>query len=74
MGQPDSTIAFLWYILLAQSLLIIPILISLLQPGKAGQWLGATNAWLEKNNRVIVIIVSLIFGLLFLYQGVMGFF
>ena len=74
LGQPDSTIAFLWYILLAQSLLIIPILISLLLPSKAGQWLGATNAWLEKNNRVIVIIVSLIFGLLFLYQGVMGFF
>lgn len=74
LGQPDSTVAFLWYILLAQSLLIIPILIRLLLPGKAGQWLGAFSAWLEKHNRVIVIIVSLIFGLLFLYQGVIGFF
>lgn len=74
LGQPDSTVAFLWYILLAQSLLIIPILIRLLLPGKAGQWLGAFSSWLEKHNRVIVIIVSLIFGLLFLYQGVMGFF
>lgn len=74
LGQPDSTIAFLWYILLAQSLLIIPILIRLLLPRQAGRWLGAFGDWLEKYNNQIVMVVSLVFGLLFLYQGVTSFF
>ena len=74
MGQRESVIAFLWYILLAQSLLIIPILIRLLLPGQADRLLGAFGDWLERYNRQIVIVVSLVFGLFFLYQGVMGFF
>lgn len=74
LGQPDSTIAFLWYILLAQSLLIIPILIRLLLPGRAGRWLGAFGGWLEKYNNQIVMVVSLVFGLLFLYSGITSFF
>ncbi len=74
LGQPDSTIAYLWYILLAQSLLLIPILIRLLLPKRAAQLLGSFGAWLEKYNNQIVMVVSLIFGLLFLYQGIRGFF
>ena len=74
MGQRESVIAFVWYILLAQSLLIIPILIRLLLPGQADRLLGAFGDWLERYNRQIVIVVSLVFGLFFLYQGVMGFF
>jgi hypothetical protein len=74
LGRADSVSAFLWYVLLAQSLLILPILIRLLLPGRAAQWLGAFSAWLERNNRPIVIVVSLVFGLLFLYQGASSFF
>lgn len=74
LGQRDGVVAFLWYILLAQSLLIIPILIRILLPGRAGEWLGAFGGWLERNNRPIVIVVSLVFGALFLYQGARGFF
>jgi hypothetical protein len=64
--------AFLWYVLyvlLAQSLLILPILIRLLLPSQAEGWLRAIGDWLEANNNTIVIVVSLVFGLLFLYQG-----
>lgn len=74
LGQPDSTIAFLWYIFLAQLLLIIPILIRLLMPKQAGRWLGAFGTWLEKYNNQIVMVVSLVFGLLFLYSGITSFF
>lgn len=74
MGQRESSIAFLGYILLAQSLLIIPILIRLLFPGQAGQLLERFGAWLERYNRQIVIVVSLVFGLFFLYRGITGFF
>ena len=69
--------AFLWfviYVLLAQSILIGAILIRLLFPTRATAWLGAANGWLAKHNATIVIVVSLVFGALFLYQGVSAFF
>ena len=58
--------------LLAQSLLIIPILIRLILPSRASSWLKSFGGWLEKHNDRIVMIVSLVFGLLFLYQGITG--
>lgn len=74
LGQPGSATAFLVYVLLAQSILIGAILIRLLLPGQAGRLLESFSAWLERYNRQIVMVVSLVFGLLFLYQGVTGFF
>ena len=74
LGQHDSTIAFLWFVLLAQLLLIIPILIRIFRPSKAGQWLGAFSAWLQGHYRVMAMIGSLLFGLFFLYEGVKSFF
>lgn len=72
LGQRETLIAFLGYILLAQSLLIIPILIRLILPGRASRWLESFGGWLEKHNDRIVMVVSLVFGLLFLYQGLTG--
>ncbi len=74
LGQPSSTIAFLLFVLLAESLLIIPILIRLVMPSRAAALLGSLGDWLEAYNRQIVMVVSLVFGLLFLYQGVAGLF
>jgi hypothetical protein len=74
IGQPAATVAFLLYTLLAQSLLILPILIRLVLPKQAAGWLRSFGDWLERNNNTIVIIVSLVFGLLFLYQGITAFF
>ncbi len=72
LGQRETLFAFLGYILLAQSLLIIPILIRLILPGRASRWLESFGDWLEKHNDRIVMVVSLVFGLLFLYQGLTG--
>jgi hypothetical protein len=74
LGQPASMITFLLFVLLAESLLIIPILVRLVLPGQSQTWLGALSNWLETHNRQIVMVASLIFGLLFLYQGISGFF
>jgi hypothetical protein len=74
LQQPAAAIAYLLYILLAQSLLIAPILFRLLFPARADAWLRSFGDWLEVHNNRIVIIVSLIFGLVFLYQGIAGFF
>jgi hypothetical protein len=72
LGQPTSTITFLLFVLLAESLLIGPILIRLLFPTRAASLLGSFGDWLELHNSQIVLVVSLIFGLLFTYQGVTG--
>jgi len=73
LGQPSSTVAFLLFVLLAESLLLLPILIRMIIPEQSKSLLEATSAWLTRYNRPIVIVVSLIFGLLFLYQGASGF-
>ena len=69
LGQPSSTVAYLIFVLLAESLLLLPILIRVGIPAQSKSLLGATSAWLTRYNRPIVIAVSLVFGLLFLYQG-----
>jgi hypothetical protein len=74
LGQPASTITYLLFVLLAESLLILPILVRLVLPRQSQVWLHSISSWLEAHNRGIVIVASLIFGLLFLYKGVTGFF
>ncbi len=72
LGQPFSTVAYLLFVLLAQSLLLSAILIRVIVPERSKSILQATSAWLNRYNRPIVVGVSLVFGLLFLYQGVSG--
>lgn len=72
LGQPSSTLAFLLYILLAQSLLLLLILLRLVIPERSSSILENMSAWLTRYNRPIVVTVSLVFGLLFFYQGVSG--
>jgi hypothetical protein len=72
LGQPTSFFTFVIFMLLAQALLILPIGIRLLVPNRAISVLGAASSWLAENNRMIVIVISLIFGGYFLYQGVNG--
>jgi hypothetical protein len=74
LGRSPSIIAFLLYILLAQSLLLLPILIRLLLPRQAAGWLSSFGGWLQQHNARIVMVVSLVFGLFFLYQGLSAFF
>lgn len=72
LGQLTSTIAYLLFILLAQSLLLLPILLRILMPKQSRSTLTQLSDWLTQNNRSIVIIVSFVFGLFFLHSGVSG--
>lgn len=72
LGQPSSSVAYLLFVLLAESLLLIPILIRIIMPNQSKSALDGISAWLTKYNRPIVIAVSLVFGLMFLYQGASG--
>jgi hypothetical protein len=72
LGSQPGVIAYLFFVLLAESLLLVSILFRIATPGKAITLLGQFSSWLTLNNRMIVVIVSLIFGLLFFYQGASG--
>ena len=72
LGQASSVVAFLLFVLLAESLVIAPIVLRLVAPAKASVLLEGLSSWLSAHNRVIVIVVSLVFGALFLYKGVTG--
>ena len=65
----ESVSAYLAYTLLAQSLLLIPLILAFVAPRKAQTSLAAINAWMKRYERTIEVIVALIFGLLFLYIG-----
>lgn len=72
LGQPASSIAFLAYVMLTESLLLLFLLIRILLPERSRSLLDEVSAWLTRYNRQIIMIVSLVFGLLFFYQGVSG--
>lgn len=72
LGRTDSIITFLLFVLLAQSLILIPIVIRVLLPSRAAAWLVSLNKWLEAYNDRITLAVSFVFGAFFLYQGISG--
>jgi hypothetical protein len=72
MGGAASVGVYLFYVLATQSLIFPPILASAVAPHRTAKPLMATQAWLERNNRAIVIIMSLLIGAWFLFKGVTG--
>lgn len=70
LSSAKSILAYLVYILMAQSLLWIPLLFSLLVPDRANSSLAALNIWMKRHARGIEITVAIIFGLVFLAIGV----
>jgi hypothetical protein len=63
---------YLMFTLATQTLVLLPILVYAVAPQRSARPLRAAQAWLERNNRPIVIGVSLIFGVWFFYKGVAG--
>lgn len=64
--------AYLLYTLATQVLVLLPILAFAVAPQQSAKPVKAAHAWLERNNRPIVIAVSLVFGLWFSYKGISG--
>lgn len=63
---------YLLFMLATQTLVLLPILIYAIAPQQSDKPLRAAQGWLERNNRPILIGVSLVFGLWFLAKGVTG--
>jgi hypothetical protein len=72
LSQGETVIAFLVYVLAAESLVLTPIVVYAVAPTQSAKTLDAAQGWLGRHNRVIVIAISLIFGLLFLWKGITG--
>jgi hypothetical protein len=72
LGPAQGAIAYALYVVVAAILLLLPILAAVLAPQRSGAMLARARSWLEDNNRTIAVIASLVFGLLFLYQGLTG--
>ncbi len=63
---------YLFFTLATQVVVLLPILVYAVAPRQSAKPLRAAEAWLEGNNRPIVISVSLVFGLWFLAKGIIG--
>jgi hypothetical protein len=72
LSPTERAIAFLLYVLLAQSLLLLPIVAAAVAPSRVGSVLEHASQWLKRNNRPITIAVSAIFGTFFLWKGISG--
>jgi threonine/homoserine/homoserine lactone efflux protein len=72
LGQLSSIVAFLLFVLLAQTSVVLPICVRIILPQRSQSMLENFSDWLNRHNRIILITVSLVFGLFFLYQGVSG--
>lgn len=72
LGTDASLAAYLLFSLATQSLVLLPILTYAAVPQQSARWLNAAQGWLERNNRTIMVGVSLVFGVYFLFKGVSG--
>ncbi len=67
LGYALSVLSFLIYVVGTISLLVIPIILSIRSAGR----FGAAAYWLEKHDRIVMIVASLVVGAFFLWTGVM---
>jgi hypothetical protein len=72
LGGAANIGLYLFYVLATQTLVLTPILACAVAPQQVARPLKAAQSWLERRNRVIVIAVSLVFGVWFLYKGASG--
>ena len=72
LSLAGNALTYLFFVLAAQSLVLAPILASAVAPVQSAKLLDASQGWLERNNRAIVIAASSIFGVLFLWKGIAG--
>lgn len=70
--RPENIIAYLIFVLGTQVLVLLPIVFSVVAPKRASTFLAGVSEWLERNNRIIVVVVSVIFGSYFILKGITG--
>jgi hypothetical protein len=72
LSHSGNVLVYLFFAVAAQSLVLAPILVSAVAPTQAARMLDTMQGWLERNSRVIVTAVLLIFGVWLLWKGIAG--
>ena len=72
LGQPSAGLTFLAFAVLAQGITLAILLYATLAPRQSRHTLNAAAQWLEDKNRLIMIVVELVFGIWFSTKGLFG--
>ena len=72
LGRAASVALFLLFVALAEAIPIALVAYAALAPGPSQALLERVSAWLERHNRVIVIVLGLVFGVWFLLKALSG--
>ena len=73
LGPAMGALAYLLFTVGAVIILLILILIAAFAPQKSAALLGKVSGWLERNERALLIVVSVVFGAFFTWKGLTGF-
>lgn len=71
-GRHVSLLAYLFFVVGAQSLMLTPIIVSAIGTTKSEKMVGALHGWLQRHYLKIAIVASLIFGAWFFWKGASG--
>ena len=72
LGSAASIGLFLLFVVLAEAIPLAFVAYAALAPSSSKTVLDRVSAWLEKNNRVIVIVLGFVFGAWFLLKALQG--
>jgi hypothetical protein len=72
VGTTQQAEALAFFVLLAVSTVVAPLVLYLVRPVWASEQLGRLKVWLTKHNRVILMIVFGLMGALFTAQGMVN--
>jgi Protein of unknown function (DUF2910). len=72
LSKLETILAYLFFILTAQLLMLAAIISRAVAPAYSARMIEIVLRWLERNSRLITIVVSLAFGAWFLSRGISG--
>jgi hypothetical protein len=72
LGRAANLVTYLLFVLLVVSPHLVIVGVALIMPGRSKALLNPTLRWLQDNNRVIMIVLGLVFGTWFLSKALSG--
>jgi Sap, sulfolipid-1-addressing protein len=73
LGRGASVATFLAFVVLVVAPQLVALGLAVVAPARARSLLNGVADWLQRNNRAIVVVVSLVFGTWFLLKALAGF-
>jgi hypothetical protein len=73
LGRGASVATFLAFVALVVAPQLVALGLAVVAPARARSLLNGVADWLQRNNRTIVVVVSLVFGTWFLLKALAGF-